>query len=64
MVRERKVGIVALFWTAVLGVGESSPEPRRSPPRAYQRTTGQRLEESFYDRFTLWLEKLLKAEVV
>jgi len=64
VVRERKVDIVVLFWTLVLGFGEGSHRSLASLRRAYQRTTGQRLEESsFYDRFTPGLGKLLKAAV-
>ena len=64
VVRERKVDIVALFWTVVLGFGVGEQRSLAGLRRAYQRTTGQRLEESsFYDRFTPGLAKLLKAAV-
>ena len=64
VVRERKVDIVALFWTVVLGFAVGEERTLAGLRRAYERVTGQRLEESsFYDRFTPGLAKLLKAAV-
>jgi putative transposase len=64
VVRERKVDIVALFWTLVLGFGVGEHRTLAALRREYERTTGQRLEESsFYERFTPGLAKLLKAAV-
>ena len=64
VVRERKVDIVALFWTVVLGFAVGEERTLAGLRRAYERVTGQRLEESsFYDRFTPGLARLLKAAV-
>ena len=64
VVRERKVDIVALFWTVVLDFAVGEERTLAGLRRAYERVTGQRLEESsFYDRFTPGLAKLLKAAV-
>ena len=48
VVRVRKVDIVALFWTVVLGFGVGEERSLAGLRRAYQRTTGQRLEESSF----------------
>ncbi|MCC7413295.1 MAG: IS4 family transposase [Gammaproteobacteria bacterium] len=62
--RERKVDIAALFWTLVLGFAVGGERSIATLRRAYERATGQCLEESsFYDRFTPGLVKLLKAAV-
>lgn len=59
--RQRKVKIVALFWTLVLGFGLGSERTLAGLRRAYEKTTGQRIEESsFYRRFTPGLVKLLQ----
>ena len=65
VVRERKVDIVSFFWTLVLGFGVGRSRTLASLRRAYQKTTGQTIEESsFYDRFTEGLVGLLKRAVV
>jgi len=62
VVRQRKVDVVALFWTLVLGFGVGESRSLAGLRRAYQRATGQCLEESsFYDRLNVGLVKLLKA---
>lgn len=62
VVRQRKVDVVALFWTLVLGFGVGESRSLAGLRRAYQRATGQRLEESsFYDRLNEGLVRLLKA---
>lgn len=51
--RKRKVKIVALFWTLVLGFGIGRERTLAGLRRAYEKTTGQRIEESsFYKRFS------------
>lgn len=40
VVRQRKVDIVALFWTVVLGFGEGRHRSLAGLRRAYQRATG------------------------
>jgi len=60
--RERKVDVVALFWTLVLGFGVGEKRTLAGLRRAYQRATGQELEESsFYNRFTGGLVGMLKG---
>lgn len=61
VVRNRKVKIEALFWTVVLGFGIGRERTIAGLRRAYEKTTGQRIEESsFYNRFTPGLVKMLK----
>jgi putative transposase len=60
--RERKVGIVHLFWTLVLGFGVGSERTLAGLRRAFQKSTGKTLVPSaFYDRFTKSLVRLMKA---
>jgi putative transposase len=60
--RERKVGIVALFWTLVLGFGVGRERTLAGLRRELARTTGTTVVPSaFYGRFTPELAKLLKA---
>lgn len=62
VVRQRKVDIVALFWTLVLGFGIGESRTLSGLRRAYQRATGQNIEESsFYDRLNEGLVAMLKA---
>jgi IS4 transposase len=62
VVRQRKVDVVALFWTLVLGFGVGESRSLAGLRRAYQRATGQCLEESsFYDRLNEGMVGLLKA---
>jgi IS4 transposase len=54
--------VVALFWTLVLGFGVGESRSLAGLRRAYQRATGQCLEESsFYDRLNEGMVGLLKA---
>ena len=62
--RVRKVNPVELFWTVVLGFGTGRTRTLAGLRRAYEKTTGQRIEESsFYDRFTVGFAKMLKLAV-
>jgi len=61
VIRMRKVKVDALFWTLVLGFGIGRVRTIAGLRRAYEKTTGQRIEESsFYGRFTPGLVKMLK----
>lgn len=63
--RERKVKIVSLFWTLVLGFGVGRKRTISGLRRAYEKTTGQPIEESsFYNRFNRGLLKMMKECVV
>jgi IS4 transposase len=63
--RVRQVDIVAFFWTLVLGFAVGRERTLAGLRRAYQKTTGQAIEESsFYDRFTNSLVEMLKAAAV
>lgn len=60
--RDRKVGIVPLFWTLVLGFGVGKERTIAGLRRAFQKTTGTTLVPSaFYDRFTRELVRFLKT---
>jgi len=60
--RDRKVGIVPLFWTLVLGFGVGRERTIAGLRRAFEKATGTTLVPSaFYDRFTEGLVRLLKA---
>lgn len=62
VVRQRKVDIVVLFWTLVLGFGVGEGRTLAGLRRAYERASGQRIEESsFYDRLNAGLVVMLKA---
>jgi IS4 transposase len=62
VVRRRKVGIVELFWTLVLGFAVGNERTIAGLRRAFQKATGTTLVPSaFYDRFTVGLVRLLKA---
>lgn len=62
VVRERKVDIVDLFWTVVLGFGVGQTRTLAGLRRAYERATRQSLEESsFYGRFTSGFVRLLQG---
>lgn len=62
--RLRKVDPAALFWTVVLGFGVGQQRTLASLRRAYEKTTGQRVEESsFYDRFNRGFTAMLKSSV-
>ena len=51
--RLRKVDPVTLFWTVVLGFGGGRVRTLAGLHRAYEKSTGRRIEaRSFYDRFT------------
>ena len=63
--RVRKVSIVDLFWTVVLGFGVGRERTIAGLRRAYEKTTGQTIEESsFYDRFTPGFAKMIKQAAV
>jgi IS4 transposase len=60
--RVRQVNIVDLFWTLVFGFGLGRERTLAGLRRAYEKTTGQAIEESsFYDRFNAGLVAMLKA---
>lgn len=62
--RLRKVDPVALFWTVVLGFGVGRTRTLAGLRRAYEKSTGQSIEESsFYDRFTAEFARMLKLAV-
>jgi putative transposase len=62
--RRRKVSVVALFWTLVLGFGGGRTRTLAGLRRAYERATRTTLVPSaFYDRFTPALVRFLKAVV-
>jgi IS4 transposase len=62
--RLRKVDPVDLFWTVVLGFGVGRERTLAGLRRAYEKSTGQRIEESsFYDRFTREFAAMLKQAV-
>jgi len=59
--RLRRIDPVDLFWTLTLGYGLGDERTIAGLRRSYEKTTGQRVEESsFYDRFTTGLVKMLK----
>lgn len=63
--RVRKVNPVDLFWTVVLGFGVGRQRTIAGLRRAYEKTTGQTIEESsFYDRFTPGFARMLKQAAV
>jgi IS4 transposase len=60
--RERKIGIVELFWTLVLGFATGSERTLAGLRRAFEKATGTTVVPSaFYDRFTPKLVRLLKT---
>jgi len=60
--RERKIGIVGLLWTLVLGFATGSERTLAGLRRAFEKATGTTVVPSaFYDRFTPELVRLLKA---
>ena len=62
--RLRQVSPVDLFWTLVLGFGVGEVRTIAGLRRAYEKTTGQTIEESsFYDRLNEGLAKMLKGAV-
>jgi len=62
--RLRKVDPVTLFWTVVLGFGGGRVRTLAGLRRAYEKSTGRRIEESsFYDRFTDGFAKMLRLAV-
>src|SRR5215211_2107871 len=63
--RMRQVNIIDLFWTLVLGFGLGRERTLAGLRRAYEKTTGQTIEESsFYDRFNVGLAAMVKAAAV
>lgn len=62
VVRDRKIGIVELFWTVVLGFATGSERTLAGLRRSFEKATGTTVVPSaFYDRFTPKLVRLLKA---
>lgn len=60
--RHRKIGIVPLFWTLVLGFATGNARTLAALRRAFEKTTGQTVVPSaFYDRFSAGLVRLLRA---
>lgn len=63
-VRQRKVDVVAFFWTLVLGFGVSKERTLAGLRRTYENRTSTKIEESsFYDRFTPGVVKWLRGIV-
>jgi putative transposase len=63
--RTRKIGVVPLFWTVVLGFATGNARTLAGLRRAFQKTTGTTVVPSaFYDRFTKGLVRLLRAVLV
>lgn len=61
VVRARKISIVDLFWTLVLGFGAGKVRTISGLRRMYEQSSGTKVEESsFYNRFNSGLVKLLK----
>jgi IS4 transposase len=62
--RVRKIGIVAFFWTLVLGFGTGESRTLSGLRRSYELMTGTRLVASaFYDRFSTQLVRFLRRVV-
>src|SRR5688572_17407606 len=62
--RRRKLDVVALFWTLVLGFGTGQHRTLSALRRAYARATGVHLvPSSFYGHFTPQLVRFLKSAV-
>jgi IS4 transposase len=62
VVRERKIGIVELVWTLVLGFASGNERTLAGLRRAFEKATGKTVVPSaFYDRFTPGLVRLLKV---
>jgi IS4 transposase len=62
--RLRQVQPADLFWAVVLGFGVGSVRTLAGLRRAYERSTGQRIEESsFYDRFNAGFATMLRTAV-
>jgi IS4 transposase len=62
VVRERKIGVVQLVWTLVLGFAVGNERTLAGLRRAFEKATGKTVVPSaFYDRFTPQLVRLLKA---
>lgn len=62
--RVRRVDPGDLFWTVVLGFGVGGKRTIAGLRRAYERSTGQKIEESsFYDRFSPGFAGMLKSAV-
>jgi IS4 transposase len=63
--RERKIGIVELFWTVVLGFATGNERTLAGLRRAFGRATGTTVVPSaFYNRLTPALVKLLRLVLV
>jgi putative transposase len=62
--RVRRIDPKSLFWAVVLGFGVAQTRTIAGLRRAYEKSTGQRIEESsFYDRFNAGFAAMLKAAV-
>lgn len=62
--RERKIGIVAFFWTLVLGFGSGETRTLSGLRRSFAQATGTHVVASaFYDRFTPQLSRFLRRVV-
>lgn len=62
VLRRRKIGIVELFWTLVLGFATGNERTLAGLRRAFEKATGKTVVPSaFYKRFTPKLVRLLKA---
>lgn len=63
--RTRKIGIVPLFWTVVLGFATGNARTLAGLRRAFQKTTGTTIVPSaFYGRFTKGFARLMRAVLV
>lgn len=62
--RQRKVKIVPLFWSVILGFAVGRKRTISGMRRSYEKSTGQSIEESsFYDRFSSGFVSFLKTLV-
>jgi putative transposase len=62
VVRERKIGVVELVWTLVLGFATGNERTLAGLRRAFEKATGKTaVPSAFYDRFTPQLVRLLKT---
>lgn len=62
IVRQRTVGIYALFWTLVLGFTTGNERTLAGLRRAFEKASGRTITPSaFYDRFTPALARMMRA---
>jgi len=62
VIRVRKVDAAELFWSVVLGFGGGSARSLAGLRRAYERASGERIEESsFFNRFNAGFAKMMRV---